>query len=115
MCNEFQLRLDFGAGWWNYAGDVKAPFHWRMTASNRPLNQPFKPTNRVPPIRPVDPIDPAAGLEVVEMRWWLVPCFHKGPPPSVDHPDRAAFEKSRASAIQSGAWSLAPSLRTDRR
>ena len=79
MCNEFQLRLNFNADWWNHAGAVDVPIEWRMAAPNRPLNQPFKPTDRAPVLRPIDPGDPAAGLEAVDMRWWLVPFFHKGP------------------------------------
>ena len=67
MCNEFNLRIDF-ANWWDQQGP-----------SNRPLNQPFKPTNRATMLRPVDPADPAAGLECVDRRWWLVPFFHRGP------------------------------------
>jgi putative SOS response-associated peptidase YedK len=38
-----------------------------------------RPTNVLPVLRPVDPAQPAAGLEVADMRWWLVPFFHKGP------------------------------------
>ena len=38
-----------------------------------------RPTNILPVMRPVDPADPAAGLEIVDMRWWMVPFFHKGP------------------------------------
>jgi putative SOS response-associated peptidase YedK len=38
-----------------------------------------RPTNILPVMRPIDPADPAAGLEIVDMRWWMVPFFHKGP------------------------------------
>ncbi|MBL8555573.1 MAG: SOS response-associated peptidase family protein [Phenylobacterium sp.] len=31
-------------------------------------------------LRAVDPGDPAGGLESVEMRWWLIPARHRGPP-----------------------------------
>ncbi|QUD90583.1 SOS response-associated peptidase family protein [Phenylobacterium montanum] len=79
MCNEYQLRLNFGADWWETAGKVKVPFHWRAASSNRPLNRPFKPTNRAPMLRAIDPANPSAGLEGLETRWWLVPFFHKGP------------------------------------
>jgi len=38
----------------------------------------FRPTNHAPVIRPLDPARPAAGVELVELRWWLIPFFHKG-------------------------------------
>lgn len=38
-----------------------------------------RPTNTVPVLRPVDPANPAAGLEMFDARWWMVPFFHKGP------------------------------------
>ena len=38
-----------------------------------------RPTNVLPVLRPIDPTNPAAGMEVVDMRWWMVPFFHKGP------------------------------------
>lgn len=79
MCNEYQLKLNFGADWWNAVGDKRVPFHWRSAPSNRPLDVPFKPTNRAPMIRAIDAADPAAGLECIDTRWWLVPFFHKGP------------------------------------
>ncbi len=39
----------------------------------------LRPTNPAPILRPVDPSDPGAGLEMRELRWDLVPFFHKGP------------------------------------
>ena len=79
MCNEYQLKLNFGADWWNAVGEKRVPFHWRSAPSNRELNVPFKPTDRAPMIRAIDANDPAAGLECIDTRWWLVPFFHKGP------------------------------------
>lgn len=38
-----------------------------------------RPTNTLPVLRPIDPAAPAAGVEVADMRWWMVPFFHKGP------------------------------------
>jgi putative SOS response-associated peptidase YedK len=38
-----------------------------------------RPTNILPVMRPADPANPADGLEIVDMRWWMVPFFHKGP------------------------------------
>ena len=78
MCNEFNLKIDFGK-WWDFQGRSQPPIVRRDPPSNRPLNQPFKPTNRATMLRPVDPADPMAGLECVDRRWWLVPFFHRGP------------------------------------
>lgn len=39
----------------------------------------IRPTNTAPVLRPLDPADPSQGLELVELRWWLVPFFHKKP------------------------------------
>lgn len=38
-----------------------------------------RPTNTLPVFRPVDAGNPGAGLEMIDLRWWLVPFFHKGP------------------------------------
>jgi putative SOS response-associated peptidase YedK len=38
----------------------------------------IRPTNTAPIARPIDPADPAAGVELVDARWWLIPFFHKG-------------------------------------
>jgi putative SOS response-associated peptidase YedK len=79
MCNEFQLRLDFGNWWFTHGRGERIPIRRNEPTSNRPLDQPLKPTNRATMLRPVDPADPAAGLESVDRRWWMVPFFHKGP------------------------------------
>jgi len=75
MCNEYQLRLKFDP---TVIRHEKLPIRWADPVSNRPLDQPFRPTDRAPMLRPIDPADVAAGLEAVERRWWLVPWFHKG-------------------------------------
>ena len=79
MCNEYQLKLNFGADWWNAVGQTRAPFHWRSATSNRELDAPFRPTDRAPMIRAIDASNPSAGLECIDTRWWLVPYFHRGP------------------------------------
>ena len=38
----------------------------------------IRPTNNAPILRALDPADPAAGVTLVEARWWLIPFFHKG-------------------------------------
>lgn len=77
MCNETQMRLDFGS-WWGAHGRARPPVTFGEAASNRPLDRPFKPTNRMTMLRAIDPAEPMAGLEAVDRRWWLVPFFHKG-------------------------------------
>ncbi len=37
----------------------------------------IRPTNDAPILRAMDAADPAAGLELVQLRWWLIPFFHK--------------------------------------
>ena len=51
---------------------------WTDAASDRPLAEPIKPTNRAVILRPADPAAPMAGLEGLELRWWMVPLHHKG-------------------------------------
>ena len=58
---------------------IRIPFHWAGGAvPNLEPRDEIRPTNRAPILRPVDPADPSAGLELAELRWWLVPFFHKG-------------------------------------
>jgi putative SOS response-associated peptidase YedK len=39
----------------------------------------IRPTDTTQIIRPIDAENPAAGVEIVDARWWLIPSFHKGP------------------------------------
>lgn len=55
------------------------PLAWRDAEPARAPGEPFKPTGRAALLRPTDPRDPAAGLEGLDLRWWLTPWFHKGP------------------------------------
>lgn len=77
MCNEYQLRVKRGEYDWQFS-ELKVPLTWADAEPNRRLDDPFKPTNRAPIIRPVDPANPTAGLEGLDIRWWLVPAFHRG-------------------------------------
>ena len=52
MCNEYQLRLKFDA---SVIRHEKIPIRWPDPASNRPLDRPFRPTNRAPMLRAVRP------------------------------------------------------------
>lgn len=38
----------------------------------------IRPTNNAWIVRPLDPTAPELGVELAELRWWLVPFFHKG-------------------------------------
>jgi putative SOS response-associated peptidase YedK len=57
---------------------IRRPLRWAdgLIPNLEPLDE-IKPTNRAPILRPVDPADPSAGLELVKLRWWLVPFFHR--------------------------------------
>jgi putative SOS response-associated peptidase YedK len=55
------------------------PLRWQDAEPQRPAGEPFKPTSRATLLRATDPRNPAAGLEGLDLRWWLTPYFHKGP------------------------------------
>ena len=77
-CNEYGLtatRAALDAAF----GQARVPIRWADTPSIRPPTEPIKPTNRATILRPIDPAQPRAGLEGLELRWWMVPAFHKGP------------------------------------
>lgn len=78
MCNEYHQRVKRGEIPDQFSQN-KIPFSWADAEPNRDLDTPFKPTNRATIIRPVDPANPRAGVEGLDIRWWLVPWFHKGP------------------------------------
>ncbi|HWF01935.1 MAG TPA: SOS response-associated peptidase [Caulobacteraceae bacterium] len=44
---------------------------------NLPPRDHIRPTNNAPILRPLDGADPAAGLELLDARWWLIPFFHR--------------------------------------
>lgn len=44
---------------------------------NLPPREHIRPTEQAPILRPLDPVDPRAGVELVEARWWLIPFFHR--------------------------------------
>lgn len=78
MCNEYQKRVGRDAIEEAFR-HVKVPIRWADPEPNRPLDQPIRPTERATVLRPQDPLLPLAGLEGLEMRWWLVPHYHRGP------------------------------------
>lgn len=53
MCNEYQLRVRRGDYDWQFS-EINVPIHWTDAEPNRPLDRPFKPTNRATMIRDVD-------------------------------------------------------------
>jgi putative SOS response-associated peptidase YedK len=57
---------------------LQIPLRWVDAAANRPPGDPIKPTNRATILRPVDAANPRAGVEGHDVRWWMVPFFHKG-------------------------------------
>lgn len=78
MCNEYHLRVRRGEYDWQVS-ELNVPINWIDAEPNRPLDRPFKPTNRATMIRAIDPADPKARVEGLEARWWMAPFFHKGP------------------------------------
>jgi putative SOS response-associated peptidase YedK len=57
----------------------QVPLAWTGPESGRAPDEPFRPTDLAPMIRPLDPADLRAGLQGALRRWWLVPAFHRGP------------------------------------
>lgn len=77
MCNEYHLNATRGAIADQFA-PFEIPIRWADAAAERPLDEPIRPTNQATMIRPSDPDDPRAGVEGLDVRWWLAPYFHKG-------------------------------------
>lgn len=71
MCNEYQKRIKNGEYDWQFS-QLKIPLRWAEGASNTPLNRPIKPNSRASVIRPLDPANPAAGVEGLDMSWWFI-------------------------------------------
>ena len=55
------------------------PLYFTEWSTSYNPRDPIRPTDRAPIVRPLDPDHPAAGLELVELRWGLVPWFHRRP------------------------------------
>ena len=45
---------------------------------NIPPRDHIRPTDTALILQPLDPANPAAGLQLVQARWWLIPFFHRG-------------------------------------
>lgn len=79
MCNAFRLRTPLSA----IEADLSKlglplMFPGGAMPNDWPEIEMTRPTNMLPVLRPVDPVQPAAGLSIVNKRWWLVPFFHRG-------------------------------------
>lgn len=78
MCNAYGLTQPIGRLVEDFKGLLPFVFDEGRIPNLEPRDL-FRPTNSAPIMRPLDPADPGAGVELVELRWWLVPFFHKGP------------------------------------
>lgn len=78
MCNEYQTRFSRELVGGEFR-QIKIPFTWADPEPNRPIDRPVKPTNRATIIRPINPDDPMAGVEGLDVRWWMIPFFHRKP------------------------------------
>lgn len=76
MCNEYRFNATRDAIAAEFS-KLQIPIRFSDAASNRPLGEPIKPTNRATIIRPDNPFDPSAGMHASDVRWWLVPFFHR--------------------------------------
>jgi putative SOS response-associated peptidase YedK len=76
MCNEYRFNQKLAEIAAEFS-QLKIPLRFDDAPSNRPLGEPLKPTNRATIIRPDDPANPLAGLHATDVRWWLVPFFHR--------------------------------------
>lgn len=78
MCNEYLKRAAILTLAQSFAA-FDIPLQATGPAANRPEDEPIRPTDRATILRPLDAARPVAGLEAVDLRWWLTPAFHKGP------------------------------------
>jgi putative SOS response-associated peptidase YedK len=78
MCNEYRFNATRDEIASQFSR-LQIPIRWADAPSNRPPGEPIKPTNRATILRALDPAQPRAGLEGLDLRWWMVPFFHKGP------------------------------------
>lgn len=76
MCNAYGLTQPISRIAEDFHGLIPFVFEDGRVPNLEPRDM-FRPTNRAPVLRPVDPADPSAGVTLAELRWWLVPFFHK--------------------------------------
>lgn len=77
MSNEYHLNAARDAIAAQF-GQLDLPIRWADAPATRPIDEPIRPTDRATMIRPIDPEKPRAGVEGADVRWWMVPYFHKG-------------------------------------
>jgi putative SOS response-associated peptidase YedK len=76
VCNEYRFNAARDAIAAEFA-KLQIPIRFAGAASNQPLGEPIKPTDRATVIRPDNPFNPGAGVHLSDIRWWLVPHFHR--------------------------------------
>jgi len=79
MCNAFRLKTPIA----QIALDMERlglplVFPGGATPNDWPELEMTRPTDVLPVFRPLDPRAPAAGLQLANKRWWMVPYFHRG-------------------------------------
>lgn len=77
MCNAYGFNQPLARLVEDFSGLLPFVFDEGRIPNLEPRDM-FRPTNRAPVLRPLDPADPGAGVRLDELRWWLVPFFHKG-------------------------------------
>jgi len=79
MCNAYRLKIPISVLMDDLSG-LGLPLQFAGGATpNWPEIEMTRPTNSLPVFRPVDAHDPALGLQLANLRWWLVPFIHRGP------------------------------------
>ena len=76
MCNRYRSKLGW-VDWMEDFSQLKIPLRFPDPLPN--LREEIRPTNEAAIIRPVDPANPADGMEGAVMRWDLIPSFWKQP------------------------------------
>ena len=78
MCNRYRLEHKTIDDFVRDFSELKIPLVFADGAvPNLPSRRDIRPTNKAVIFRPMDPISPSDGLEVVQARWGLVPFFSK--------------------------------------
>lgn len=78
MCNAYRLKSPLTEiEQWHRAAQLPLVFDTGSRPNIPPIEM-SRPTNSLPVTRPIDPNNPGAGVHLTNMRWWLVPFFHKG-------------------------------------
>ena len=76
MCNRYGYAHPYNSLVDEFSESRIPIVQWNGAQPNAPRDQ-IRPTNMAPVLRPVDSADPAKGLELIELRWGLIPWFHK--------------------------------------